>query len=342
MVFYLDGILELNRNVFEDFMNNEKLADVTGNLCEILFDNLLEGVALCRTIPDDKGNLADWEYLRVNKAFEPLTGLKNIIGRKITEIIPGIKDSNPELFAVYGRVSATCKPEEFETEIKELSLYLHISVFSPVKGYFVAVFENISERKKNESKIQESEAKYRNIFENSPIGIYQSTPGGKFISVNPAFVKMAGFSSADEMKNEIKDIGKQLYVDAGIREKFKKEIAQSSELRSLETLIRRKNGELFWASINCRALRGANGEISYYDGTVIDINDRKLAEEALKESEERYRQLVEASPGAIAVFWDDKFLYANSTALKLLKSGALRNSKPTEFQKLLLLKTEKS
>lgn len=115
---------------------------------QFLFENMLEGYALCKTLFDDSGNLIDFTYLKTNKAFETLTGLHDVIGKKVTEIIPRIRQTNPDIFIIYGRVANTGKPETFETKIKQLNLWLKISVYRPGKGYFVAVFDNITESKK--------------------------------------------------------------------------------------------------------------------------------------------------------------------------------------------------
>ena len=84
-----------------------------------LFDNMLDGFAYCKMLFED-GRPLDFIYLDVNDAFERLTGLKNVIGKKATEVIPGIKESNPELFEIYGRVSLTGNPEKFETYVDSL------------------------------------------------------------------------------------------------------------------------------------------------------------------------------------------------------------------------------
>ncbi|MHB8174601.1 MAG: PAS domain-containing protein, partial [Nitrospirota bacterium] len=69
-----------------------------------LFENMLNGFAYCKMLYDEQGNPADFAYLDVNRAFSRLTGLENVVGRRATEVIPGIKDSNPELFEIYGKV----------------------------------------------------------------------------------------------------------------------------------------------------------------------------------------------------------------------------------------------
>ena len=108
-----------------------------------LFDNMLDGFAYCKMFFED-GKPQDFVYLDVNDAFERLTGLKNVIGKKVTEVIPGIKESNPELFEIYGRVALTGNPERFETYVDSLGIWFSISVYSTEREHFVAVFDNIT------------------------------------------------------------------------------------------------------------------------------------------------------------------------------------------------------
>ncbi len=118
-----------------------------------LFENMLEGFAYCKILYDHD-NPADFIYIDVNNAFEKLTGLKNVVGKKVSEVIPGIKESNPELFEIYGRVALTGKPERFEIYLESLGIWLSIAVYSPGKEYFIAVFDNITERKQAENRIK--------------------------------------------------------------------------------------------------------------------------------------------------------------------------------------------
>ena len=118
-----------------------------------LFENMLDGFAYCRMLFEDN-RPQDFIYLAVNSAFEKLTGLKNVVGRKVTEAIPGIRKSHPELFETYGRVALGGPPERFELYFEPLAAWLSISVYSTEKGCFAAVFENITERKRAEEKLK--------------------------------------------------------------------------------------------------------------------------------------------------------------------------------------------
>lgn len=127
---------------------------VSENRYRSLFENMQDGLAYCKMLFDDNGHPEDFVYLNVNAAFERLTGLKNVVGKKVTEVIPGIKESHPELFDIYGRVALTGKAERFEIELKPLAIWLTISAYSTEKGYFAAVFDNITLRKKAEEKFK--------------------------------------------------------------------------------------------------------------------------------------------------------------------------------------------
>ena len=117
-----------------------------------LFENMLEGFAYCRMLFDGEKPV-DFIYLSVNRAFEALTGLKDVTGKKVSEIIPGIRESNPELFRIYGSVALTGKAERFEIYLESLGTWFSISAYSPQKEHFVAVFDNITQRKQAEEEI---------------------------------------------------------------------------------------------------------------------------------------------------------------------------------------------
>lgn len=122
-----------------------------------LFANMPNGFAMCRMVYED-GVPADFVYLEVNPAFERLTGLTAVVGRRVTELIPGIGASNPELFEIYGRVASTGVPERFEAHVPALGMWFSVSAYSPERGCFVAVFETITERKRAEQALKELNA----------------------------------------------------------------------------------------------------------------------------------------------------------------------------------------
>jgi diguanylate cyclase (GGDEF)-like protein/PAS domain S-box-containing protein len=119
-----------------------------------LFDNMLNGLAYCRMM-FEQGQPRDFIYLNVNNMFETLTGLRQVVGKKVSEVIPGIRESDPELFELYGRVSLSGVSERVEMYVKALQMWLSLAVFCPVPGHFVAIFEDITLRKQAENEIEQ-------------------------------------------------------------------------------------------------------------------------------------------------------------------------------------------
>ena len=118
-----------------------------------LFENMFEGYAYCRMLYDTDGIPSDWMYVDVNDAFEKLTGLSGAKGRLVSELIPGIREQTPELFEMYNRVVVTGIAEKMEINFTPLQIWLQLSVYRPKEGHFVAVFENITERKRTEDAV---------------------------------------------------------------------------------------------------------------------------------------------------------------------------------------------
>jgi len=154
-VYMADGKLVIQCNIRD--ITNHRLAEDTllmsEKLYSSLFENMLNGFAYCKMIFDND-QPQDFIYLDVNTAFGALTGLKDVVGKKVSDVIPGIRESNPELIALYGRVASTGKSERFETYVEALKMWFSISVYCPEKEYFVAIFDVITERKQAEEEIK--------------------------------------------------------------------------------------------------------------------------------------------------------------------------------------------
>ena len=157
---HFTGAVHIMRDITERKQAEEALLE-NERKYRTLFENMLEGLAYCRMMYDDTGRPSDWVYLDVNRAFERITGLKDIIGKRVLEALPDIRQLSPELFDTYGRVAATGIPETFEIDFKPLGMWLRVSVYSPEKGYFVAAFEDVTDRKRVEDALRESEEKFR-------------------------------------------------------------------------------------------------------------------------------------------------------------------------------------
>lgn len=114
-----------------------------------LVEHMFNGVAYCKILYTE-GRPNDFIYLYTNPAFERLTGLKQVVGKCVSEVIPGIQERDPQLFEIYSRVASGGEPERFETFVESLKMWFWVSVYSPKPEHFVAIFDVISERKQTE------------------------------------------------------------------------------------------------------------------------------------------------------------------------------------------------
>ena len=125
------------------------------------------------------------------------------------------------------------------------------------------------------------------LIENVPVGLYRTTPDGRMLDASTSLVTILGFSDLPSLL--ACDVG-TLYADPEARAHVLEELDAKETVLGLETRLRRVNGEMIWVRLSTRAVRGADGQVAYYDGALEDITERKRAEDALRESEERFLQ----------------------------------------------------
>jgi diguanylate cyclase (GGDEF)-like protein/PAS domain S-box-containing protein len=141
---------------------------------------------------------------------------------------------------------------------------------------------DITSQHKAEQDLIAAEAKYRGIFENAVEGIYQTTPDGTYLNVNPALARIYGFTSPLDMIAHFTDIGSQLYVNPARRQDFKRLMQEDGEVRDFTAEVQRRDGKRIWITENARCIRGPEGEALYYEGTVEDITERRRSQETTR------------------------------------------------------------
>lgn len=197
----------------------------------------------------------------------------------------------------------------------ELWMLVAASPILSENGTFIgsfAMLTDISELKRSEREFRESRAKYRAIFEEAPLGIFRSTPDGRYLEVNPAFARTVGFDSPDEMIRAVTDIGHQLYLHPSDRERIAATLLAGGEIRGCEVEVRRVDGQHIWVAIYARPVRNPGGQVVAFEGTTQDVTQRRQVSEALRESEEKYRLLVESASEAICIAQDGFLRFVNS------------------------------
>ncbi|MEO1507732.1 MAG: PAS domain S-box protein [Cyanobacteria bacterium J06633_23] len=164
-----------------------------------------------------------------------------------------------------------------------------------VKSSFIAEIDTLAnsfnkmtrQLKQSFEALRIAEENYRSIFENALEGIFQSSPEGRFINVNPALANIYGYNSPQEMLDSITNIGSQLYVNPERRADFQEKINQQDSISGFQYQCYCKDGSIIWTQIHARIVRASSGQVLYYEGIVQDITERKRREDELK------RQLAE-------------------------------------------------
>jgi PAS domain S-box-containing protein len=173
------------------------------------------------------------------------------------------------------------------------------------------------ERRQTEQALSESERRYRDIFTFAPVGIYQSRRDGTFITINKALVEMLAYDSVDELLKV--DMARGVYLDKDEREKLIREYGDRGYATDVELRWKRRDGAPIWVQLTALAIKGSDGATEYFEGFVRDVNERKLAEAALRESEERYRDVVENSQEFICTHdLDGLILSGNRAAVEVM------------------------
>src|SRR5690554_5784114 len=133
-------------------------------------------------------------------------------------------------------------------------------------------------QKAAEAAYREAERRYRSIFENTVEGIYQSTPDGRFITANPAFTRMQGYDTPEELIQDIENIGSHFYIDPNRRAEFLERIARDGVVMEFESQVYRRDRSIIWISENVREVKDASGNVLFFEGSAEDITKRKLQE----------------------------------------------------------------
>jgi len=273
-----------------------------------LFHNMLDGFAYCRIVNDEEGRPRDFVYLEVNEAFEKLTGLSDVVGKRASEVIPGVWQDHPELLETYGRVAATGIPSEFELVFRPLGIWLSISAYCPRPGHFVSVFDNISERKRVEEALRAELAlqdQISKIAASVPgvICSYRLRPDGTACMpfATAAIEELYGVPQkvlAEDMgpclarihPDDLEHVQKKIQDSARTLSRWHDEFRYLHPTKGLRFI----EG---WSS----PFVEPGGSILWH-GYVFDITVRRRAEEERKESERRLRLHIESTPVAVVEF----------------------------------------
>lgn len=251
--------------------------------------------ALLNAIPDLMFRLQeDGTYLdlKIAKNDELLLFSEQVLGDKIT-------DTLPSCFAQQLMFYLKKALKTHETQIFDIELI----VASETRNYefriaairaneVLCIVRNITDRKQAEAILRKTEERYRSIFENSVKGLFQATPNGQYLSANPALARIYGFNSPEELIDSLTDINQHFYVDTSRRTKFLELMATEDRVSHFESQVYRQDGKIIWISENVHVVRDSQSEPLYYEGSVVDITERRVWEEALRYQQECTEELL--------------------------------------------------
>ena len=263
---------KINNHPREKRGNKNSSQATIGQAKDVLHRNLSSymqhGYAYYRMITDED-NHVDFVYEEVNESYAKLTGLRDVIGKRMTEVRPGLAKSSPMFIEKYARVAETGIPDKFEIFIDTENHWYDVSLFSPQKGYVLSMFDDISARKLAENQLR----KLSVAVEQSPAIVVMTDPLGNIEYVNPMFTEVTGYS-ADEARGQNPRILKSGLMPQSVYEELWRTIL-SGDVWHGELQNKKKNGELYWDQAVISAIRNKENVITNFVAVKVDISEQK-------------------------------------------------------------------
>ena len=242
----------------------------------------------------------------INRAAETLLGAPraDLLGKTPWDVQPETAGTPLELG--FRRALADQTPVTFENYHEVWHRWYGLTATPDANGGLIVHFSDITERKR-------AEEQYKDIFDGAVEGIHRASPQGEYLAVNPALAKMLGYDSPKEVMSSLKDVVTQVWLDMDERSRFLELIEEHGVIRGYECRYVRKDGTVFWVSLNSRKVCGPDGNTLFYDTFVQDITERNRIENALRQSEEKFSKAFHSSPAAVLIvdLTEDRFIDVN-------------------------------
>jgi len=296
------GLQKLQQQLKEQ---NYQLQQSQSLLASIL-NSSLDGVVAYSAVRNSEGNIVDFQWLLINPAAEKFYGLllNEIVGKNLLTELSQFRNNG--LFDLYVSVVETGETvdREFSYEHeRDTIVWLHIVAVKLNDGLAVT-FRNITDRKRAEIALRDSEERFRAIFEQAAVGIAKTTLGGQFMRVNPGFCQIVRYAESELLQKNWQAITHPDDIEAD-REYVRSLLSGNLQTFSLEKRLVCKDEAVRWANVTVSAMRDANGTPQYLICAIEDISQRKLVQELLQASldtQTRYAQELTRSNAELEQF----------------------------------------
>ena len=305
------------RNNFEELVLREQALSESESKFRSLFTTMVEGNAFCELLTDDTGKPFDYRFIEVNPAFERIFGIsRDAVAGKTSRDVFSVDE--PAALSLYSRVAASGTPVKVEFWYPPMKKHLSISVYSPMKGKFATVFDDITRRKKNESELQaayeqitaveeelrnnfedlaereaalrDSEEKYSRIVETAHEGILSIDADMKITFVNPRLAEMFGYSQEDVVGRSVTEF----IIDEEIPGNAEEVRSRSLGGRgTYERRVRHHDGRVLWCQVSASPILDSSGSFRGSFAMITDITTRKEQESELKAAYEQITAVEE-------------------------------------------------
>lgn len=308
----------------------------------LLFDSIDQGFCIIRMIHDSEGRPQDYVFVEVNAAFERQTGLIDPQGRRIRDMVPDLEDV---WFETYGRIARTGQPERFEEVAHPLGAHYEVYAFPvgpPAFRQVGVLFTDVAMRKRAERALRDSEERLAAIFKEASVGLCEIDPTGRILRANDELARILGRPQAelaaltiadvthpDDLGSSFAMIGRVLRGETVTPDAAHSDGGDASGPvdGGIDKRYLRPDGSIRWANSRASLLPVHDGGTTTLLVVTVDLTQRKAAEAAIRDSEERFRQFGDASSDGLWVWnvetrrWE--YLSAAVDAICGIDSGRL-------------------
>lgn len=270
----------------QKIIGNEKLRTSEENY-RLLFQNILNGFSLHRIVTDENGTPIDYIFQEVNKAFEEFTGLdrKNILGKRVTEVLPGIENDPADWIRRYGEVALSSKEIRFEQYSQNLERWYSVLAYCPKPGYFATIFQDITKQKMAAQELKESQRQLSTLMDNLPGIVYRckNEPDWTMEFFSQGSKKITGYSPEDVIGNNKISYSEMIHPEDRqmVWDSVQKSIKRWHSFQ-IQYRIITADWETKWVWEQGQAVLDDDGNVIALEGVISDITEQKTVEETLQ------------------------------------------------------------